>query len=149
MTAKGTPLYVPPQVFENSRYSSKFDIWSIGAILHELIFDGLQLNAGVKNLGELKRRLFSHKVLLLNHKTKGNQYKFPPSSRNVKLIEIMKSMLKFSEEDRIDWNQIFQSDWFHQSPETFLGLNPTIPKTNLKLTPKEADAILIKMNTFY
>jgi serine/threonine-protein kinase ULK/ATG1 len=37
-TAIGTVCYVPPQVFLNQKYSDKMDIWAIGLILYEIIF---------------------------------------------------------------------------------------------------------------
>ncbi|KAJ5075140.1 serine/threonine-protein kinase ulk3 [Anaeramoeba ignava] len=33
----GTPLYVAPEIFVNQSYSLKVDLWSLGAILYELI----------------------------------------------------------------------------------------------------------------
>ena len=36
-TQIGTPFYMSPEVFKNSNYSYKSDIWGIGCVLYELI----------------------------------------------------------------------------------------------------------------
>ncbi|NWR73549.1 NEK3 kinase, partial [Centropus unirufus] len=35
-TYMGTPYYVPPEIWENTPYNNKSDIWSLGCILYEL-----------------------------------------------------------------------------------------------------------------
>ncbi|XP_053912416.1 serine/threonine-protein kinase Nek3-like isoform X2 [Cuculus canorus] len=35
-TYLGTPYYVPPEIWENTAYNNKSDIWSLGCILYEL-----------------------------------------------------------------------------------------------------------------
>ena len=55
MTKVCTPAYGPPQVMTGEHYSAKFDVWSVGAILYELLFNGLKLFP-VENL----IKLYSH-----------------------------------------------------------------------------------------
>lgn len=37
-TCAGSPLYMAPQVMNKQPYTAKCDIWSLGIILHEMIF---------------------------------------------------------------------------------------------------------------
>lgn len=51
----GTPLYMAPEVIENSKYDCKVDIWSVGVLIYELIylknpFDGEEMDDVLKNV---------------------------------------------------------------------------------------------------
>lgn len=100
LTLKGTPLYLPPQIFDGGLYSSKFDIWSIGAILHELLFEGKQLLSNVKNMEQLRVKLLSFQK---------REIAYPSSNRDPRILHILSSMLKYNEDDRISWPEIFQA----------------------------------------
>ena len=36
-TLCGTPLYMAPEVIENQKYTSKADVWSLGALLFQML----------------------------------------------------------------------------------------------------------------
>lgn len=35
-TQVGTPLYMPPEMFQEKQYSTNADIWSLGVLLYEM-----------------------------------------------------------------------------------------------------------------
>ena len=37
MTCVGTPLYLAPELCEGKQYDNKSDVWSLGAMLYELL----------------------------------------------------------------------------------------------------------------
>ncbi|KAJ0974464.1 hypothetical protein J5N97_016429 [Dioscorea zingiberensis] len=61
-TLCGSPLYMAPEIIQNKKYDAKADLWSVGAILYQLVtgkppFDGtnqFQLFQNILNSGELK-----------------------------------------------------------------------------------------------
>ena len=38
-TYKGTPIYMAPEILKGELYNYKCDLWSIGVMLHEIIFE--------------------------------------------------------------------------------------------------------------
>ena len=36
-TLCGSPLYMAPEILQSLKYDAKSDLWSVGAILHELV----------------------------------------------------------------------------------------------------------------
>ena len=46
ITICGTPLYSAPEVLAGEPYSYKADVWSMGAILYELLVGLTPFNAG-------------------------------------------------------------------------------------------------------
>ncbi|CAD8072595.1 unnamed protein product [Paramecium primaurelia] len=115
-TLKGTPLYVPPQIFDDKKYSNQFDIWSFGCILYELAF-GRNIHQSILDLGQLKIRLGSFK---------NQKVQFPKNNRNPKIIQMISRMLEYYEENRITWPQIFESDMFLKQPKQFLEIENEI-----------------------
>ncbi|KAJ5080093.1 serine/threonine-protein kinase ulk3 [Anaeramoeba ignava] len=50
----GTPLYIAPEILFNNSYTSNVDLWSLGAILYEIITGNPPFQA--KSLGDLERQ---------------------------------------------------------------------------------------------
>ncbi|CAD8123675.1 unnamed protein product [Paramecium sonneborni] len=117
-TLKGTPLYVPPQIFDDKKYSNQFDIWSFGCILYELAF-GRNIHESILDLGQLRTRLGSFK---------NQKVQFPKNNRNPKIIQMISRMLEYYEENRITWPQIFENEMFLKSPKQFLEIENEVQK---------------------
>ncbi|KAL9241459.1 hypothetical protein vseg_015570 [Gypsophila vaccaria] len=71
-TVCGSPLYMAPEVLEFKRYDEKVDMWSIGAILFELLnghppFPGRSNVQLLKNIKNSRYPLFSQLVLQTIH----------------------------------------------------------------------------------
>lgn len=54
-TQIGTPYYASPEVWENSKYDSKTDIWSLGVLAYELA--ALRMPFPAKTVNELYARI--------------------------------------------------------------------------------------------
>lgn len=37
-TMLGSPIYMAPEVLKGETYTSKVDVWSLGAVLYEMLF---------------------------------------------------------------------------------------------------------------
>ena len=76
-TPHGTPLYMPPEYFDDKfkeRYTSAVDIWAFGVIMHELFFWNFPFN-GVD-------------IMDFKKKVTENEYKIPIWGNNLVSEEI-------------------------------------------------------------
>ncbi|CAK69283.1 unnamed protein product (macronuclear) [Paramecium tetraurelia] len=110
----GTPAYAAPQLFLEPKFSSKADVYSLGVIFYQLIYCDLPIKAQsqselVENLRNLQ---FSPIKCPAVSASKEN---VPENIRT--LIELM---LKYEEQDRASWMDLFASPIF--------SLNITQPK---------------------
>ena len=93
----GTPLYMSPQVFEETKFSSKCDIWSLGILLYELLYGNTPWYA-------------SSPINLLK-KIQNEPLEFPVKPLRSKIIkELISMMLVNEEKGRINWPRIFEHD---------------------------------------
>jgi len=58
-TQIGTPYYMPPEIYRYQKYNTKFDIWSLGCVLYEMMAFFPPFNG--KTLVDLKYKIFSGK----------------------------------------------------------------------------------------
>ena len=90
-TILGTPLYMPPQILNNERYSIKCDIWSTGVMIYELLFGDLPWMG--RSVPDLYRNIKLKPLV------------FPKPIRPETKDLIIK-MLKVNEEERISWKEV-------------------------------------------
>ncbi|KAL4451137.1 hypothetical protein ABPG74_021459 [Tetrahymena malaccensis] len=98
MTQKCSPLYAPPQILLNEKYSSKCDVWSMGCIFFEMLYG--------------KPPFTAHSIISLTENIKkmvgSGPYQlpaYPPIAQEAK--DILVKMLMYNEKDRISWDEIF------------------------------------------
>ncbi|KAM3131552.1 hypothetical protein pb186bvf_016336 [Paramecium bursaria] len=127
-TLKGTPLFVPPQIFDEKKFSTKFDVWSLGAIVWEMVY-GYPLHQGVKSVQELQSR---YKQI----KTQGG-ISFPKTQRSQKIQILLQQMLQYSEEKRISWQQLFNNEICKMSAQEFLGIEDQKFINNFEPIPQQ------------
>jgi serine/threonine-protein kinase ULK/ATG1 len=93
-TLCGSPLYMAPEVLLCQPYDAKADLWSVGAIVYEMLTGSPPFN--VRTHIELVHILLSEQV------------KFP---RNMgvssECMDLLQSLLKKNKEERITWREFF------------------------------------------
>ncbi|CAK58552.1 unnamed protein product (macronuclear) [Paramecium tetraurelia] len=89
----GTPLYMAPQVILRQPYTSKCDIWSLGMVLYELLFQKPPINA--ENIIQLQERICKPIIV--------------PQLDNSQLQQLIQGCLQIHEENRINWDEIYQN----------------------------------------
>ncbi|CAD8047842.1 unnamed protein product [Paramecium primaurelia] len=89
----GTPLYMAPQVILRQPYTSKCDIWSLGMILYELLFQKPPIIAD--NIIQMQERICRPIIV--------------PQLDNSQLQQLIQGCLQINEENRINWDEIYQN----------------------------------------
>lgn len=117
---KGTPLTMSPQILEGVNYSDKTDIYSLGVTLYFMFFKAFPFSATnliqlVKILKEKKIPNFEKEGVVLSESTK----------------ELILSMLKYEETERIDWEDLFQHPKVQMKKETELNILGVVEPSNM------------------
>ncbi|KAL4460968.1 hypothetical protein ABPG74_016440 [Tetrahymena malaccensis] len=91
----GSPLYMAPQILARKAYGLKSDIWSIGVIFHEMIYQDVPWKARDERelLNNITRQPFKLR----------KNVKLQPISE-----EILRRTLVNEEKDRISWDDLFK-----------------------------------------
>lgn len=90
-TILGTPIYMPPQILKEEKYSSKCDVWSMGVVFYEMLHGNIPFSAP-SDYGRLALMKKSSLDLAegLRKETK----------------DLITKMLKYEEDERISWKEI-------------------------------------------
>jgi len=95
-TMIGSPIYMAPEILKGQTYSIKADIYSMGVVLYEILYGRVPFE-DVNIPG------------LLNKITKGD-IRFPSYNKISPSTEfLIKRMLESIEEQRITWNELFET----------------------------------------
>ncbi|KAF3483834.1 serine/threonine-protein kinase unc-51 [Arthroderma uncinatum] len=97
-TLCGSPLYMAPEILRYEKYDAKADLWSVGAVLYEMV------------VGKPPFRAANHIELLQKIQMAKDRIRFP---RDLEVASDMKrlirSLLKCSPVDRISFPEFFES----------------------------------------
>jgi calcium-dependent protein kinase len=92
----GSPLYMAPQILLRKPYTTKCDIWSLGIIFYEMVFN----DAPWKGRDE--------RDLIKNIHTLPIEFKKNGISLSAKGEEFLKKTLIIEETERATWDKIFE-----------------------------------------
>ena len=147
-TQTGTPYYASPEVWNNSPYDCKSDIWSLGCILYEMLtlnppfhaddFDGLYKKVMAGKYNKINDRYSEDMNELLKLLFKVNPKERPSCSEILKLDLIKKRIDYFKTEAGLDLNDIDNLDDNEllktiRLSQNILGLIDKLPKPNYSL----------------
>jgi len=101
-TMCGTPIYMAPEILLNEPYTVKSDIWSLGVILYQMMYNE-NICKNVTNINELT----------MFYKNKNN-ISFPKKKYSDSLIDLVKNMLIYNPNERISWDKLFSHQWLNK-----------------------------------
>jgi serine/threonine protein kinase len=105
VTKLGSPITMAPELLNagnNTRYTNKADLWSVGVCFYQLIYGKVPWD--VKNIGELQKKV---------KEESGSRLKFPSSpevSNTCK--ELLRRLLDANPDSRIEWKDFFNHKLF-------------------------------------
>lgn len=95
-TLCGSPLYMAPEILRYEKYNAKADLWSVGAVLYEMV------------VGKPPFKAANHIELLKNIEKSNDKIKFPSSAQVPEAIKLLiRALLKYNPTERISFNEFF------------------------------------------
>lgn len=98
-TICGSPLYMAPEILGRNSYSIVSDLWSVGVIVYQMLFGRLPYNG--RNFIDLISNI-EKKKLKIDHNNDLSDMS----------IEIVKKLLVKNPNDRMNWDNFFNNNWF-------------------------------------
>ena len=107
----GTTYYMAPEIVKNSIYTKACDIWSLGVILHAMLFGYLPI--GGMNLQEICNEIKAYK---------GPTFEAPEQrSISSEAKNLLKRMLDTNYKTRITVEEALNHPWFKQAKTTMIS----------------------------
>lgn len=96
-TICGSPLYMAPELLKGEIYTNKSDLWSLGVILYQLLFD--------------KYPYYADTPYTLIEKIQNKPLSLPVSNISDDCILLIHDLLKIDVLKRITWIDLFENKW--------------------------------------
>ncbi|XP_061996304.1 serine/threonine-protein kinase ATG1a [Rosa rugosa] len=132
-TLCGSPLYMAPEIILNQKYDAKADLWSVGAILYQLVTGKLPFD------GNSQLQLF-HNVLT------STELRFPQGALeelHPDCVDLCRSLLRLNPVERLSFQEFFNHKFLrevrvmveveHTSPLKSTGEQPSCSGSNTML----------------
>ena len=103
-TNLGTPSTKAPEIMFGNEYNAKADLWSVGVIIYQLLYNQLPFPAN--NVTQLKQIIM-----------KSNEVKLPEKNNNPiskVCFDLIKRLLQKNPKDRIEFNEYFDHKFFSE-----------------------------------
>ncbi|WVZ17395.1 hypothetical protein V8G54_010377 [Vigna mungo] len=127
-TLCGSPYYMAPEIIENQKYDAKADLWSVGAILYQLVIGRLPFD------GNTQYQLFQNILA-------STELHFPPEALeelHSDCLDLCRNLLRQNPDERLTFKAFFNHNFLqnsrstvgkltvHQSGGSLSGMSPTI-----------------------
>ncbi|CAN4106030.1 unnamed protein product [Withania somnifera] len=102
-TLCGSPLYMAPEIMQLQKYDAKADLWSVGAILFQLVTGKTPFTG-------------NNQIQLLQNILKSTELLFPPSGKNLSpnCIDLCKKLLRRYPVERLTFEEFFNHPFLAQ-----------------------------------
>jgi serine/threonine-protein kinase ULK/ATG1 len=101
----GSPLYMAPELIRDKKCSEGADLWSIGLILYQMLY-GFHPFSHCRNIKELFDSVSNTLIEIT-----------PKENISKEAIELMDSLLKKKQSNRIKWEELFNHKWITIKPQ--------------------------------
>ncbi|KAL8504714.1 hypothetical protein ACS0TY_016048 [Phlomoides rotata] len=95
-TLCGSPLYMAPEIMQLQKYDAKADLWSVGAILFQLVIGKTPFTG-------------NNQLQLLQNIMKSTELQFPPEARNLSphCLDLCRKLLRRNPVERLTFEEFF------------------------------------------
>ncbi|KAM3217197.1 hypothetical protein T459_23017 [Capsicum annuum] len=102
-TLCGSPLYMAPEIMQLQKYDAKADLWSVGAILFQLVTGKTPFTG-------------NNQIQLLQNILKSTELLFPPSAKNLSpnCMDLCKKLLRRYPVERLTFEEFFNHPFLAQ-----------------------------------
>lgn len=114
----GSPLYMAPEILLKKKYTYTSDLWSLGIILYQMIYNKHPYN-NPKSIFELINRINYNKIHFDEIENISKE-----------CIELVRELLNLTPTHRITWNELKNHKWFNMNNES---INLSNVLTNVSL----------------
>lgn len=109
-TICGSPLYMAPELLKGEMYTNKSDLWSLGVILYQLLFN--------------RYPYYADTPYTLIERIENYPISFPQSTTSHQCIMLIRDLLTIDVSKRITWINLFDHKWL--SRYNYIGLLQSI-----------------------
>lgn len=103
-TLCGSPLYMAPEIMQLHKYDAKADLWSVGAILFQLVTGRTPFTG-------------NNQIQLLQNIMKSTELQFPPDVKDMspECIDLCRKLLRQNPVERLTFEEFFTHPFFTQT----------------------------------
>ena len=109
-TMCGSPLYMAPEITGHNYYTKQTDLWSIGMMLYEMLYNFHPFHK-CKSLPELRNRIDDTKIDIPAYDENNEVINGNVSDE---CLSLLKKLLQKDVKERITWDEFFSHPWINQ-----------------------------------
>ncbi|KAK3406922.1 hypothetical protein EUGRSUZ_K03054 [Eucalyptus grandis] len=129
-TLCGSPLYMAPEIMQLQKYDAKADLWSVGAILFQLVTGKTPFTG-------------NNQMQLLQNIVKSTELQFPPESRDLSFDckDLCQKLLRRNPVERLTFQEFFNHSFLSQKQPDGLLRSSKFSRTLDSFPSSESDPV--------